>query len=150
MSKSNHKQVLAEIEDDLFDAAINALNATQALAINYLRSEGEGTQQGVRLVTSVRGATYYDYSPSYPRRDAHPGRWADVTGLTANSYDFEQANIDNGNIVGALYNTAPYAADLEGKRRKEGGRYYVLLGLLQDDEFSLLRTYEQQFAKALE
>lgn len=60
-----------------------------------------------------------------PKRRAHPGHWADVTGQLANSYRFEVYR--TGNVVTlALINGSEHAAHLE---RREG--YFVLSGVMQ-------------------
>lgn len=146
---SNHEQVIDEVDADLVRWAIGALNKTQLRAINYVRGDGERTQPGARVVTSATGGTYYDYSPGLPRRQAHPTLWADVTGLTANQYGFEQPKLEGHSIVGSLFNTAPHADELEGRRRKEGGRYWILAGLDPDagfeSEFNIAQIFQTEF-----
>lgn len=147
-AESNHKQVLDQVDEELIDAAKLALNKTMALGLNYVRGDGDLTQPGARIRTSRNGVPYYYYSPALPRRQAHPTGWADVTGLTANSYGFERPTFEGGVIVGTIYNTAEHARHLEGKRRAEGGRYWVLSGLVNDavdSEFDATETFAEEF-----
>lgn len=147
---SNHKQVIAEIDEDLQQWAVQALNVTQLKALNYVRGDGDNTQRGAAIRTSQRtGQSYYWYSSTLPRRQAHPGMWADVTGQTANLYGKEDPEIEKNRIVGSIFNTAEHADDLEGLPRKEGGVYWVLGGLLPnskyESDFNISLVFQRQF-----
>lgn len=151
-AKSNHTEVIAEIGADMEQWAVQALNKAQLEALNYVRGDGLTTQMGAKVKTGPKGP-YYWYSPSLPRRRAHPTLWADVTGTTANAYDYEEPKVEGEKIVGALFNTAPHAKHLEGKPRVRGAlsveKYWVLGGLVEGSEFKsdfkIGRVFEAEF-----
>ena len=89
----------------------------------------------VRQVLQAIGASTVDFLKSYTSvmrpplrvadamRAAHPGGWADVTGVLANSYGWAVTEGADGWIL-KLFNDADYAVYLE---TKEG--YFVLHGV---------------------
>jgi hypothetical protein len=81
---------------------------------------------GVEVIAYLKSITDERRPPArggLAERFAHPGHWADVTGILANSYGWEIVKIPGGWRL-VLYNTAEYAIHLE---HKEG--FFVLSGV---------------------
>lgn len=77
----------------------------------------------VAYLRSLTGETRPAVRPGQPSRRAHPGHWADVTGILSNSYDF-RVERDGEGVSLILLNSAEYAAELEVR---DG--YFVLKGV---------------------
>ncbi len=103
--------MFAALEMDVNEKIRNLLESVGSEVIAYLRS--------------LTGETRPPARSGGVDRKAHPGGWADVTGMLANSYGFEVLQ-QNGGWVLRLFNTAEYAAELEAR---EG--FFVLSGVAE-------------------
>jgi hypothetical protein len=101
--------MLAALEMDANEKIRNLLELVGAEVIAYLRS--------------LTGETRPPARSGGVDRKAHPGGWADVTGMLANSYGFDVSRAGDGWVL-RLFNTAEYAAELEAR---DG--YFVLSGV---------------------
>ncbi|HSB55149.1 MAG TPA: hypothetical protein VLD58_12365 [Gemmatimonadales bacterium] len=89
------------------------------------------TYTGIRAVETVKSLTAEMRPPARkpngewtgPRR-AHPGHWADITGILVNSYYAVATIIRPGQVDLEMGNTASYAQKLEDK-----DNYWVLEGV---------------------
>lgn len=102
---------LAAVKMDEMQKMRNALEMIGRDVVAFLRSTTSTTRPAARA--------------GEPRRKAHPGGWADVTGNLANAYAFEIIQ-DGSGFVLRFENSMEYAATLE-----ERDGYYVLSGVTE-------------------
>ena len=124
------RQTLELIKRDVLRNARLAADYAGAEAINWLRSE-----TGAMQPPAKRGEQ---------ERAAHPGLWADVTGNLAGSYFYEVRDTFNGLAIDWT-NPREYAKEVEGRKRKRGGKYWVLSELLTHDDSPVIDDYESAF-----
>jgi hypothetical protein len=107
--KGHLEQWAGELADEMVGQAQALLDLLGAEIIVHLRSLTDRTRPPVRK--------------GEPRRAAHPGRWADVTGVMANSYAWQvEVDSDGGRVI--LSNSAEYAIYVDAM---DG--YFVLRGV---------------------
>lgn len=121
--------VIDEVKEDLEKASKLALLATVTEARAFSQTLTSNTQPPARKGEG--------------RRKAYSGLWADVTGVLTNSKKIDPPKKQGSDLMASIYTDIEYARHLDGKKRKEGGRYYVLTGLDQDFDF------KQSFEKHL-
>lgn len=117
--------VIDEIKDDLDKASKLALLATVTEAKAFSQTLTSNTQPPARKGEG--------------RRSAYSGLWADVTGILTNSKKIDPPKKQGLDLIASIYTDIEYARHLDGKKRKEGGRYYVLTGLV--DSFDFQKAY---------
>jgi hypothetical protein len=109
INKASYARKLAKLKGDVMDKTEVAFRLVATETITFLRSYTRETRP------PARGGTR--------RRPAHPGHWADITHLLANSYGFVLTRtVDRVRLQ--YYNTAPYAAHLENSEA-----FWVLRGV---------------------
>jgi hypothetical protein len=113
--------VIDEVKEDLDKASKLALLATVTEARAFSITPTSNTQPPARKGEG--------------RRKAYSGLWADVTSVLRNSKKIDPPKKQGLDLIASIYTDIEYAAHLDGKKRKEGGRYYVLTGLDKDFDF---------------
>ena len=119
--------VIDEVKEDLDKASKLALLATVTEARAFSQTLTSNTQPPARKGEG--------------RRKAYSGLWADVTGVLTNSKKIDPPKKQGSDLIASIFTDIDYAAHLDGKKRKEGGRYYVLTGL--DKDFDFQEAYEK-------
>lgn len=119
-----------EVSRDIFNAATQALEATMREASNFQKSSDSGLVQP----PAKKGEG---------NRRAHPGGWATVSGNLRDSILANPVVMRGSTLSADLSTNMEYAEKLDGKKRKNGGYYYVLTGLDKDFDF------QQSFDKFL-
>jgi hypothetical protein len=109
--KPDWQKAIADLRIDVEAKAGLVIQAVAVDTIAYLKSHTEERRPPVRM--------------GGPDRMAHPGHWADVMGILANSYGWEVVKIPGGWRL-VLSNTAAHAIYLE---QRDG--FFVLAGVAE-------------------
>lgn len=125
--RSNLITVMDEVQNELEKASKDALLATVTEARAFSQTLTSNTQPPAKKGEG--------------RRPAYKGLWADVTGVLTNSKQIDPPKKQGSDLMASIYTDLDYAAYLNGKKRKEGGTYYVLTGL--DKDFDFQDAYEK-------
>jgi hypothetical protein len=130
---SNANIVLDNLTDDIMNAAVNAIDATMRRAKDFAQSPTDKVQPPAK-------------KGEQPRK-AYPGGWSDVTSTLINSLTINKAKRDGSSLISDLFTDVEYAEKLDGRKRANGGTYYVLTGL--DDDFDFEDEFDQFFSDAI-
>lgn len=122
---SDLNTVIDEVYSDIQKASKLALEATAVEARAFSQTLTSNTQPPAKKGEG--------------RRSAYDGLWADVTGALTNSKKIDLPKRKGSDLMASIYTDLEYAAELDGKKRKEGGKYYVLTGLV--DSFDFEKSY---------
>ena len=124
---SNSQIVLDKIEADFDKASKLALEAA--------------TREGQAFSITPTNKTQRPAKKGEGRRKAYSGLWSDVTGQLRNSIQVQAPRQLGANLMAEIFTNVKYAKHLDGKKRREGGKYYVLSGL--DKDFDFQEAYEK-------
>lgn len=124
---SNSQIVLDNIEADINKASKLALEAA--------------TREGQAFSITLTNKTQRPAKKGEGRRKAYSGLWSDVTGQLRGSIQVQAPRQLGANLMAEIFTNVEYAKELDGKKRREGGEYYVLSGL--DKDFDFQEAYEK-------